>query len=196
MRGAGPRTPEVGPAPNLLKTATREGYAKACRPRGGRACAEPGPARISRRLGWGLRCMNEIRNKNFRSNRPRPPGDRNGGAPNIGSARDQARAGSTAMGPATAQRNYERYIALAREAALSGDNVEMENCYQHAEHYFQGDERALDRLSRSLLERPVHRRAGHSSAAEWNQLKTAIECWRKRCPARPAIAGGAAFSPM
>ena len=37
----------------------------------------------------------------------------------------------------SAQRNYERYLALAREAALSGDNVEMENCYQHAEHYFR-----------------------------------------------------------
>ena len=36
-----------------------------------------------------------------------------------------------------AQRNYERYMALAREAALGGDSVEMENCYQHAEHYFR-----------------------------------------------------------
>lgn len=38
---------------------------------------------------------------------------------------------------ATAQRNYERYVALARAAAWSGDVVEMENCYQHAEHYFR-----------------------------------------------------------
>jgi hypothetical protein len=38
---------------------------------------------------------------------------------------------------ATAQRNYERYVALARAAASSGDIVEMENCYQHAEHYFR-----------------------------------------------------------
>jgi hypothetical protein len=36
-----------------------------------------------------------------------------------------------------AQRNYERYLALAREAALNGDTVEAENCYQHAEHYFR-----------------------------------------------------------
>jgi hypothetical protein len=28
-------------------------------------------------------------------------------------------------------------MALAREAALSGDAVEMENFYQHAEHYFR-----------------------------------------------------------
>jgi Domain of unknown function (DUF4167) len=34
-------------------------------------------------------------------------------------------------------RNYERYIALAKEARLRGDLIEMENCYQHAEHYFR-----------------------------------------------------------
>ena len=38
---------------------------------------------------------------------------------------------------ASAQRNYERYLALARDAASAGDSVEMENCYQHAEHYFR-----------------------------------------------------------
>ena len=36
-----------------------------------------------------------------------------------------------------ARRNYERYLALARDAMLSGDIVEAENCYQHAEHYFR-----------------------------------------------------------
>ena len=36
-----------------------------------------------------------------------------------------------------ARRNYDRYVALAREAALAGDTIEMENCYQHAEHYFR-----------------------------------------------------------
>ena len=40
-------------------------------------------------------------------------------------------------GSGNAHRNYERYLALAREAALNGDSVEMENCYQHAEHYFR-----------------------------------------------------------
>ena len=39
--------------------------------------------------------------------------------------------------PGNAHRAYERYLALAREAALSGDVVEAENCYQHAEHYFR-----------------------------------------------------------
>lgn len=36
-----------------------------------------------------------------------------------------------------AHRNYERYVALAREATLNGDVVEAENFYQHAEHYFR-----------------------------------------------------------
>ena len=35
-----------------------------------------------------------------------------------------------------AHRNYERYLALAREATLNGDTVEAENFHQHAEHYF------------------------------------------------------------
>jgi hypothetical protein len=44
------------------------------------------------------------------------------------------------------RQHYERYLARAREAQLSGDAVEMENSYQHAEHYFRimrdgGDER-------------------------------------------------------
>jgi hypothetical protein len=38
---------------------------------------------------------------------------------------------------ANAKRNYERYMVLARAAALNGDVVESENCYQHAEHYFR-----------------------------------------------------------
>jgi hypothetical protein len=32
---------------------------------------------------------------------------------------------------------FERYIALAREAATSGDRIAAENFYQHAEHYFR-----------------------------------------------------------
>jgi Domain of unknown function (DUF4167) len=36
-----------------------------------------------------------------------------------------------------AHRNYERYVALGREASLNGDTVEAENYYQHAEHYLR-----------------------------------------------------------
>jgi hypothetical protein len=32
---------------------------------------------------------------------------------------------------------FERYVALAREAATSGDQIAAENLYQHAEHYFR-----------------------------------------------------------
>jgi hypothetical protein len=36
-----------------------------------------------------------------------------------------------------AQRNYERYLALARAQALAGDRIAAENYFQHAEHYFR-----------------------------------------------------------
>ncbi len=32
---------------------------------------------------------------------------------------------------------FERYVALAREAASAGDRIAAENFYQHAEHYFR-----------------------------------------------------------
>jgi hypothetical protein len=81
--------------------------------------------------------MNEIRNKNFRTNRARPAGDRRNGAPPNRQRQGPGQGRQQGNGSGNAQRNYERYLALAREAALSGDNVEMENCYQHAEHYFR-----------------------------------------------------------
>ena len=80
--------------------------------------------------------MNDMRNRNYRQNRPRPPGDRGGsGAYRHHQMPVQGRPHPN--GTANAQRTNERYMALAREAALSGDKVEMENCYQHAEHYFR-----------------------------------------------------------
>jgi hypothetical protein len=36
-----------------------------------------------------------------------------------------------------AQRNYERYLAMARTEALAGDRIVAENYFQHAEHYFR-----------------------------------------------------------
>jgi len=38
---------------------------------------------------------------------------------------------------ANARRQYERYLALAQAAVLSGDTVEAQNYYQHAEHFFR-----------------------------------------------------------
>jgi hypothetical protein len=36
-----------------------------------------------------------------------------------------------------AKRSYERYMTLARTAALTDDMIEIENFYQHAEHYLR-----------------------------------------------------------
>ena len=36
-----------------------------------------------------------------------------------------------------AQRNYERYLALAQAEAQNGNAIGAENYYQHAEHYFR-----------------------------------------------------------
>jgi hypothetical protein len=40
-------------------------------------------------------------------------------------------------GAPNAQRNYERYLALARAEALAGNTVGAENYYQYAEHYYR-----------------------------------------------------------
>lgn len=42
-----------------------------------------------------------------------------------------------ATSPINARNNYERYIALAQVAARSGDKIQTENYYQHADHYFR-----------------------------------------------------------
>jgi hypothetical protein len=44
---------------------------------------------------------------------------------------------SEPKGSHNAQRNYERYLELARAEALTGNTVGAENYYQHAEHYFR-----------------------------------------------------------
>jgi hypothetical protein len=44
---------------------------------------------------------------------------------------------ATSNGFQSAQRSYERYLALAQEEARSGNVVAAENYYQHAEHYFR-----------------------------------------------------------
>jgi hypothetical protein len=36
-----------------------------------------------------------------------------------------------------ARQRYERYLTRAREAQIAGDAIEMENFYQHAEHYLR-----------------------------------------------------------
>ena len=65
--------------------------------------------------------------------RPRPAGSypvrSKGWAP--GGGRTESR------GSQSAQRNYERYLALAQAEALAGNTVGAENYYQHAEHYYR-----------------------------------------------------------
>jgi hypothetical protein len=45
--------------------------------------------------------------------------------------------GRAQNGSGSARQNYERYLVRAREAQLAGDDVEMERCFQFAEHYFR-----------------------------------------------------------
>ena len=72
----------------------------------------------------------------MRRHRHRPAGG--GQRPGGGAPKHQGgRAPVPGRDNASARRNYERYVALAREAAAAGDTIEMENCYQHAEHYFR-----------------------------------------------------------
>lgn len=77
-------------------------------------------------LTTGIKRMNDMRNGTQRPQRRRPPGVQN----STTRQRQNNSAGN-------AHRNYERYLALAREATLNGDIIEAENCYQHAEHYFR-----------------------------------------------------------
>ena len=39
--------------------------------------------------------------------------------------------------PQSAHLNYERYLSQARDEARIGNQVEAENFYQNAEHYFR-----------------------------------------------------------
>lgn len=72
--------------------------------------------------------MNEVWNRNQRPQRKHPPG---------GHSRADPRRAQNGSSVGNAQRNYERYLALAQEATRRGDPIEAENCYQHAEHYFR-----------------------------------------------------------
>ena len=62
---------------------------------------------------------------------------RTGSSPN--GQGSQATQGERASRNRTAnpQENFTRYIALARAAAASGQTIDAENYYQHAEHYFR-----------------------------------------------------------
>jgi hypothetical protein len=78
------------------------------------------------------RVMNVMRTKQNQ-------GDRNGAASAINRSL-HARSGSTRRrcdASANPQKSFERYVTLARAAAASGDTIETERHFQHAEHYFR-----------------------------------------------------------
>jgi hypothetical protein len=55
----------------------------------------------------------------------------------------------------TARQIFERYVALAREAATSDDRIAAENFYQHAEHYFRIDKARREGNSQGAQPRPT-----------------------------------------
>ena len=81
----------------------------------------------------------------------RPPGGRNNGNRPFPQQQRTPQRGQTfdSNGPnikirGGAHQIFERYIALAREAAIGNDHVTVENFYQHAEHYFRVANAARD----------------------------------------------------
>ena len=76
--------------------------------------------------------MNEGRNANKpqrRWSRASPPNHRNSPRPGGSHRQDHT--------SANAQKSYDNYLALAREAASRGDPIGAENFYQHAEHFLR-----------------------------------------------------------
>jgi hypothetical protein len=55
----------------------------------------------------------------------------------------------------SARQIFERYIAMAREAATSDDRVAAENFYQHAEHYFRIDNARREGSQQGMPPRPT-----------------------------------------
>jgi Domain of unknown function (DUF4167) len=76
------------------------------------------------------RIMNVMRTKHNQ-------GGRNGAASTINRS-PLPRSGLTRRrSDASAAESFERYVMLARAAAASGDTIETERHFQHAEHYFR-----------------------------------------------------------
>jgi hypothetical protein len=72
---------------------------------------------------------------NMRTRQPRPAASFNN---NNRSKRWTSNGGRPEQkGSQNAQRNYERYLALAQAEAQSGNLIGAENYYQHAEHYYR-----------------------------------------------------------
>ena len=72
------------------------------------------------------------RRKSFRSDRRSTPS-----RPQNYGSHGQRPSGDPRHAAANARTNYERYTAMAKDAARRGEIIEAENFYQHAEHYFR-----------------------------------------------------------
>jgi hypothetical protein len=68
---------------------------------------------------------------------------------------------------------FERYVALAREAAASGDRIVAENLFQHAEHYFRvmnaNGEANLHGAPRPTTPSDIEMSAGEEERSEQDQ---------------------------
>ena len=90
---------------------------------------------LARGRGASSQDLSGVAMKNYQKSNvnTRRPGQTVGGR----SQRWVSGAGPAPTSSPDAQRNYERYLALARAEAQSGNTVAAENYYQHAEHYFR-----------------------------------------------------------
>ena len=75
--------------------------------------------------------MQNGKSKNVNTPYSRPP------APYVDLSKRRSPKSSRLKGPHDAQRNYERYLALAQVEVQSGNSLAAENCYQQGDHYFR-----------------------------------------------------------
>ena len=75
----------------------------------------------------------KVRQRKPNSDRPKDPTSSRRHASGSASGRKRRRSNTTK----NPQKSYERYVALARAEALSGDAVASEFHYQCAEHFFR-----------------------------------------------------------
>lgn len=78
-----------------------------------------------------------MQNGSRRNMKTRRQGPDAGPSSNRSNTPERKPSSSAAAQLADAKKNYERYMALARAGASTGDAIQIENYYQHAEHYLR-----------------------------------------------------------
>lgn len=73
-----------------------------------------------------------------------------------------------------ARQIFEKYVALAREAAAGGDPIAAENFYQHAEHYFRIDKASRDSIPQAAPP-PIALADATVDGAEQDSSETGVE---------------------